>query len=279
MEVRKQRFLKPLAVLVLALGLVTAVQETSRADVSPTLYVNYTMNCTFTIVDDSGKPVTAIAPGTYQILITSPVAFAAVDLSGIYDMTACKSSAMFQLTGPGVSLQSTLTDGDADHDQLEATFQKSATYVAQDNNQPTVARVTFTTLASGSPVSPPSPTTTTQTSTTTKSGSGGSAIGTSIKGDPFRGTLIGAVSPTGKLSLTDKGRGVAAITSGRYTITVTDKSKTSGFLLQQIRKSASTVTGVGFTGTKSVTLDFKPGQWFFYPTFVGTKSYFIVVAA
>ena len=38
----------------------------------PTLYVNYNMNCTFGITDDSGKAVTSIAPGTYQVQITTP---------------------------------------------------------------------------------------------------------------------------------------------------------------------------------------------------------------
>ena len=37
------------------------------------------------------------------------------------------------------------------------------------------------------------------------------------------------------------------------------------------------MTGVPFVGHRSVTLDLRPGQWFYYPTFVGTKTYFIVV--
>jgi hypothetical protein len=94
----------------------------------------------------------------------------------------------------------------------------------------------------------------------------------------LRGTLLGAVSAAGKLTLTDKGKGVASLKSGRYTVTVTDRSTKGGFTLQEIKKVASTLTGVAFTGTKTVTLDFKPGQWFFYPTFIGTKSYFIVIA-
>ena len=95
----------------------------------------------------------------------------------------------------------------------------------------------------------------------------------------MRGTLVGVVSAAGKLSLTDKGKAVASLESGRYTVNVTDQSAKSGFNLQQSKKDATVVTGIAFVGKKTVTLDFKPGQWIFYPTVVGTKSYFIVSAA
>ena len=66
------------ALLAAAAVFVPAVGATSRdaaPPATPTLYVNYTMNCTFSIVDDSGKPVTAIAPGTYQVMVTTPIMF------------------------------------------------------------------------------------------------------------------------------------------------------------------------------------------------------------
>jgi hypothetical protein len=55
----------------------------------PTMYVNYTMQCTFTITDDSGKPITTIPPGTWQVAVSTPGSFGGVDLSGRNDMTAC----------------------------------------------------------------------------------------------------------------------------------------------------------------------------------------------
>src|SRR5438034_2911281 len=125
--------------------------------VQPTLYVQYTMNCTFSISDDSGRHVTSIPPGTYQVLVTTPMVFADVDLSGIFDMTACKSFVQFQLTGPGVSLSTTLQDGDEDKELLRATFQPSATYTALDNNQASATRTTFATQATGSAAAPTGP--------------------------------------------------------------------------------------------------------------------------
>jgi hypothetical protein len=48
--------------------------------------------------------------------------------------------------------------------------------------------------------------------------------------------------------------------------------------VQAIKQSAITVTSTTFTGKKSKTLNLKAGQWFFYPTFVGKKTYFIVTS-
>src|SRR5947208_2739085 len=116
----------------------------------PTLYVAYTMNCTFSISDDAGRPVTVITPGTYQISIRTPVSFAEVDLSGIFDMTACKGFVQFKLTGPGVNAFDNLGDGDNAFDLLTETFQPGSTYTAQDLHQPSVTRTAFTTASSGS---------------------------------------------------------------------------------------------------------------------------------
>ena len=154
---RSSRAWRFVAALVVAPALLAV--PLGRADTSlPTLYVNYSMNCTFVMTDESGKTLTSVAPGNYQILVTSPVPFAAVDLAGINDMTACKGSAQFALTGPGVSLTTTLDDGDSDNAFLYATFAPSSTYTAVDNTQPAVAHFSFTTTASGTPVPVTAPT-------------------------------------------------------------------------------------------------------------------------
>ncbi len=90
--------------------------------------------------------------------------------------------------------------------------------------------------------------------------------------------LVGTVDASGALSLTLKGKSVTTLKSGRYTIEVSDHSSRSGFDLQEIRKTALPLTPARFVGNHKVTLDLKPGQWFYYPTFVGKKTYFIVVA-
>ncbi len=71
---------------------------------------------------------------------------------------------------------------------------------------------------------------------------------------------------------------MTTLKAGRYTVSVVDQSKKSGFIIQESRKAATTAAGVSFVGKKTVTIDMKAGQWFFYPTFVGAKSYFIVTS-
>jgi hypothetical protein len=109
-----------------------------------------------------------------------------------------------------------------------------------------------------------------------KSGNSKSALGTTLRTAPLRGTLIGLVSAAGKLTLTDKGKPISSLRSGRYTFRVTDKSGKSGFTLQEIRRAAKTVTAAKYVGSRSVTIDLAAGQWFAYPTFVGKKTFFIV---
>jgi hypothetical protein len=239
----------------------------------PTLYVHYAMNCTFTIVGDGGAPVTSIAPGAYQVLVTSPEPFAAPDLSGQTDPTvACGGFLRFRLTGPGVSLFTTLEDGDASSDLLAATFQVG-TYVAQEEQRPTVARVVFTVAAgavagggstggSGSTGSGSTGTTTTRTTATKLA---------------VRGTLAGNVTTTGKLTLTYKGKSVSSLRSGRYTISVLDETSRSGFTVQKLGKTPTQVTGKGFLGRRSVTLSLAAGQWIYYSP-SGKKSYFVVTS-
>ena len=246
-----------------------------RADlVLPTLYVSYTMNCTLSITDDSGKPVNSIAPGAYQIDVETPVDFGGVDLSGIYDMTACKGSVQFQLTGPGVDLETTLDDGDSQFAQLQATFRASSSYVAQDGNQPSVARAGFTTLATGSPTTV---TTTTTVASTTTSSTGGTSGGGGA-GQVSRGALAGFVGVDGKLALTSKGKAVTSLASGNYKLTVTDTSTKQGFVLQQAGKRARTVTGAAFLGKETVSVNLLPGQWSFSPSAAGKKSSFVVAS-
>lgn len=242
------------------------------AAVLPTLYVDYTMNCTFSISDDSGKKVTSIVPGTYQVLVTTPMVFADVDLSGIFDMTACKSYVQFQLSGPGVSLSTTLQDGDEDKEILKATFQPGATYTASDLNQAAVTRTTFSTQAAGSAAAPSGPT----SSSTSAKGTPSTDI-TGSEANPFRGALDAIVYKSGKLTLTRNGKAVTSLKAGRYTFSVDDESKTGGFTVKSLRGKAVGVTSAVFVGSHDVTLTLGQGRWFFYWG-TGKKTAFFVVS-
>ena len=95
---------------------------------------------------------------------------------------------------------------------------------------------------------------------------------------PFRGTLTALVSSAGRIALDLKGRPVTSLETGRYTIAVSDSSTTAGFTIQEIGHAATTLTGIAYRGKHSVTMRLAAGQWFAYPSFVGKKTYFIVVS-
>jgi hypothetical protein len=267
------------AAVVFAAVLVASGSAATKDAGLPTLYVAYNMNCTFTIANDAGSQISQIPPGTYQVQITTPVVFADVDLTDSQGtMTACQSFVQFSITGPGVNLATTLQDGDEDYGLIDATFQPGATYTAVDNNQPSVARLVFTTAASGSPVIPTNPD---SGGGTGKGSSQSDVVGsksttTTTATVVDRGTLLATVSAAGKLSLTFDGKAVSTLKSGRYTITVSDHSKKSGFIVQESGNTANTVSTGVFTGKRSVTVSLGRGQWFFYPSFLGAKTYFLV---
>jgi hypothetical protein len=281
MALRARRLPILVAALAGAAVLVPAAGARSQQTVLPTLYVDYAMNCTFTISDDNGRRVTSIAPGTYQIHVTSVVVFATVDLSDFNDFTACKGSTQFQLTGPGVSVFTTLQDGDEDKDYFKETFLPGSTYTAVDLNHPAVARAVFTTTSAGNapnaPASPSAP-----SSSAGKPSTSTDLVGSAIKTYAFRGTLTATVDAAGKLRLLFNGRPVGSLKEGRYTTKVTDESRKAGVFFQLLNKSGAvvstlTASNAPFVGKRSSSLTLRKGQWRFTPTAGGRRSLFAVV--
>jgi hypothetical protein len=276
-----RRFAALIAVLALTAVLLPAAQAGSRQTVLPTLYVDYSMNCTFVITDDDGRRVTSIAPGTYQILVRTVVVFALVDLSGIEDFTACKSFVQFQITGPGVNIFTTLQEGDEDKEMFKETFQANSTYTAVELLRPTVARVAFsTTSSSTTPNAPATPYV--PSANAGKPTQSTDIVGSARKPTTLRGTLNASVSAAGKLSLTLNGKPVGSLKEGRYTTTITDASKKAGFIFLFLNKnglaiSSVNATGVKYTGKRTIPISLKKGQWSFVATSGSKKTFFIVV--
>ena len=210
-------------------------------------------------------PGTVVPAGTYTIVLNN---------NSLDDLGDPHS---FHLTGPGVNLAA----GGVVQTTWTATFQPSSTYVFQDDDNPT-SRDVFGTPGSGATATTvPAPTTTTGANTgTTPKATSNNPLAT--KPPPastvFRGTLLAIVGPK-TLTLTVGGKPVRSLKSGRYRIAVTDRSTQGGFTIQRIKQRATTVSGVSFVGKRSATLELAPGQWFFYPTFVGRKTYFVVFRA
>ena len=203
--------------------------------------------------------MTTLAPGTYQIAVKTAQPFGNIDLSGTYDMTACKGYVQFRLTGPGVTYTTTLDDGDSAYSQGKAVFQAGQTYVAQDDVNPGPSKTTFTIATSGSAGSVAAASSGSTTSTTS-SGKGSTVI-TDLTS---QGTLNATVSATGKLSITFKGKSFVVLKAGNYILVVNDKSKTKGFTVQKVHKTPTTITQAAFVGTKRKVITITSGQWIYF---------------
>jgi hypothetical protein len=262
------------AVLVLAAALVgsgsaSASGPTSSARI-PTLYVMYAMNCTFQFENDAGQVVTSIPPGNYEVDVRTPVAFGTVPMIGVTDLTACHGQPMFQLTGPGVNLFTTMTAGCSVDLLFPETFQPNATYVAQDNNQPSVTRMTLSVLGSGAPVTPPPITVSGATSSQS-----GDIVGSGLVSNS--GTLTGSIATSGQSALMLGRKPVTTLKAGRYTFSITDKDSKVGFsLLGPTWKTPSSLSGAKFVGTTRHSVTLTAGRWTYYTTGMKNVHYFIV---
>ena len=72
--------------------------------------------------------------------------------------------------------------------------------------------------------------------------------------------LQGDVGPGFTIHLKKAAKAVKTLTAGKYTITVADKSSIHNFHLTGPGVNKE-ITGVGFVGTKTVTLTFKKGTY------------------
>ena len=279
MAARVRRALTLTAALVAAAVLVpvsSASRRDNGAPALPTLYVVYTLNCTFSIVDDRGNPVTSIAPGNYQIEVSTPIMFKlvvpggpTVDRIAPDDFRGCKGWVQFQLTGPGVNVFTTLDSGcDAFLILPEQSFKPNSTYTAQDLNQPSVAHASFSTLASGSPTIPKSPYGATSGKGTLQQDIVGSAA--------VEGTLTGALPTKGKPTLTNKGKPVSVLKTGRYKFAISDQTKKGAFVVEAVNGgTVKDLTTAPFVGRRSVTLELTPGRWMYY-TSRNKANFFLV---
>jgi hypothetical protein len=244
----------------------------------PTIYVVYAMNCTFTLVDDYGKHISSIPPGSYQIEVSTPIMFKLVRPGGVgvddiapNDFTGCKGWVQFQLQGPGVDLVSTLDSGCDAFLLLPAqNFKAGASYTFQDLNQPGVTRTVLTVEKDGTPSAPP-------TNPYTKtSGKGDKSVDPVGAGRvPIKGTLNATIAKSGKLSLTTKGKNVLTLKTGKYKFVVTDQSAKGGFIIEPVEGKAKSLSSVKFTGKLSKGALLKPGRWMYHSA-TGRTYYFLV---
>jgi len=258
--------LRLIASSAVAVGLLTLTPAAhGRSAATPSLVVTFSPSgaVTFTlngasVGSTSGAPTT-IAAGYYSLVLNGP--------------GDCINWPLFELTGPGVNIQDDMLGGEVEIHTLPIYFVPNSTYTWHlDRNQAVVYtfRTTSDVVGASTTGSGSSPTTSTAHPKPTSQDIVGSAV------LPFRGTLTGAVSAAGTLTLAYKGKSVATLKAGKYTIAVTDKSSTNGFMLEKLKHAAMSITGTTFVGKRSISVALTAGKWVVMPR-LSKKTYSILV--
>jgi hypothetical protein len=229
------------------------------------LTVTFTAAGVVTVTLPDGTPVgsTSGAPTTI------PAGFYSLNLSGPGE---CINLPLFQLSGPGVNIQDDMLGGEVERNTLFATFLPNTTYTWRIDRFANVVhsfRTSADVVGTQAPATP-----------TTKPTSSGKLQNEDVVGSGLlapRGTIVGSVSASGRITFAYKGKSVTHLRAGSYTFTVTDKSSSSGFLVQKGGKRATSVTGTTFVGKHSVKVSLSAGKWLVLPV-TGKPSYSITVS-
>jgi hypothetical protein len=247
-----------------AMVIPAAVQ--ARTTANPAITVKFSLTGTITVSGPDGNPL-GVTSGTPPVI---PAGYYTVNLVG---PGGCANIPYFELHGPGENIANNLTEGELDNDVVNAFLQPNSTYTWRNRDVPGNV-FTFQTSSQvvGTPPAQAGPGGLTSSNHTTVSST--DLAGSGVL--PFRGTLTGAVTAGGRLTLAFKGKGVTALKAGRYTITVVDKSSTSGFFVEK-KTHPLAVTGAAFVGKKSKSVQLTTGRWFFMPA-LGTKTFAVTVS-
>jgi plastocyanin len=78
--------------------------------------------------------------------------------------------------------------------------------------------------------------------------------------------VSGTTGPGFTITLKKAGKKVTRLTAGQYTITVSDRSANHNYVLTGPGVRNRVITGLGFSGTKTVTLRLRRGTYTYYCT-------------
>lgn len=260
------RLLATAALAAALLALAPAAQGRTAANLS--LVVNFLASGSITVTLPDGTPV-GVASGSPTVI---PAGFYTVQEIG---PGGCTNLPYFDLRGPGESIVDNMDEGELAAATINANFQPNSTYTWRNDNlnPPVVYTFVTSSVIEGTAPLPPA-------ATGITAGSHSSATSTDVVGSglaPLRGALAAAVSAAGKLSLAAGGKSVTTLTAGRYTITVNDRSRKSGFMLESAKHATLSITGVAFVGKRSTTVDLTAGRWYLTPSPSAKKTASIVV--
>jgi len=215
-----------------------------------TLTVTFSANGGITLATPDGTAVgatsgtpTSIPAGYYVIQMFGP--------------GGCAVLPHFILHGPGVQLDDNMTEGEVNTASYNVFLQPNSTYVWNNDAVPGVSH-TFVTgpTVQGTPPASAGPGGLSSSNHTTVSSS--DLIGSGVL--PYRGTLTVTVDPAGRLKLTFDGKVVSSLKAGRYTVTVTDRSKTTGLALRKAQRTIP-ISSAKFVGKHSASVSLTAGRW------------------
>ena len=242
--------------------------QSSRA-APPPLTLNISVNGTLEVVLGNGTrlrsssaPGAVIPPGPYLAIVASDVP----DSQDVYHM--------FHLVGPGVNVSSELLPCENPAPVNTVLLQPNSTYTYEDMRHPDLARVVFSTSGGGSSSDTAGSGGGPATAKSTGSVSNSSVVGSGIK--KLRGTLRGAVGSAGRPVLSLNGKAVSSLKSGRYELSIEDRTPRGGFTIQKLHRPSTVVTSPAFVGKRTLVLSLSAGEWMFYSPTSG-KHVFTVV--
>jgi hypothetical protein len=233
----------------------------SAANLSMIVTFSASGNITLTLPDGTAVGVTSGSPtvvpaGFYTMVLVGP--------------GGCTNLPYFDLRGPGTSILDSMDQGEESQKTDNATLLPNATYTWRDDQFPSVVY----TFQTNSDVLGTQPTVPVSSSHGTASSS--SIIASDTHAVPSQGVLTGAITAGGKLTISYKGKSVGTLQHGKYTIKVTDKSSSNGFLIQKANHKVIAISGVTYIGTKTAKVNLTKGTWIFTPK-VGQKAYTVTV--
>ena len=242
-----------------------AAHASRAADPSLTLNVNVSGALEVVLgngtrIRTSSAPGTVIPPGSYLLIVKSDVP----DEKDIFHL--------FHLSGAGVDMSSDLLPCENPREIYTINLRPNSTYVYEDGRHPDLPRVVFSTSGSGS-----SSDTAGSATTSRRAGTRARCRTPQFLGSrAVRGSLRGSVTAAG-LSLTSKGKAVSLIKSGRYRISVDDRTSKLGFTIAKVDRKSVALTRAPYVGKHTVTVNLTPGRWTFWSA-PGAKRSFTVVA-
>jgi hypothetical protein len=260
------RRILPFVVTGVMATLLLAPTAGARQSANLSLNVNFFTNGTITVTLPDGTPVgtqsgapTMIPAGYYAVMLNGP--------------GGCTALPHWILKGPGEAITDNLTEGEVTNFQYNAYFLPNSTYTWRNDANPNTV-YTFATTSDVLGSAPPTP--------AGPKGLSASKHGTAKSRDVMgsglavaRGTLTGGVSPSGALSLTFKGKPAKTLQAGKYTVKVTDGSKTAGLMFVKGKRSV-TLSGPAFVGKHTGTVTLTAGTWSIVPA-AGGKSTSLIV--